>query len=264
MKYLWIAFLFSVAAFGQAQSSAPSQTNSIEQANIDKAQSVLNQAITALGGQAYLNIQEITTQGRTYSLYHGRPTGGGIDFWRFFKYPDKDRIELTKDRDWIEMFIGDKGYEITYRGVQEQKAKDVTAYIRRRKFSLASILREWIHAPGVALFYDGQSLANDTPADKVTVLNAQNQGVTLYFDSNTHLPVKESYSWRDPVDQERDTEDEIYGNYRPIQGIMTPYTVTRYYNGEMAGQIFLNSAAYNQDISDSQFDPSTARPPKKK
>ncbi len=257
MKYLLIALILTAAAFGQAQSSNPAQTSPVAEANIQKAQAILNQGIQALGGQAYLNIQEISEQGRTYTLYHGRPTGGGVDFWRFSKYPDKDRIELTKDRDWVELFTGDKGYEITYRGVQEQKAKDVTDYVRRRKFSLAWVFRKWLHEPGVALFYEGQSLADTSPADQVTVLNAQNQGVTLYFDTTTHLPVKESYSWRDPLDRERDTEEIVYANYRPIQGIMTPYTVTRYYNGDISNQIFLNSVAYNETIPDSQFDPSS-------
>ena len=51
-------------------------------------------------------------------------------------------------------------------------------------------------------------------------------------------------------------EDEVYDNYRVIQGIPTPYTVTRYFNGDMAGQRFMSSVGYNQGINDSQFQPS--------
>ena len=60
---------------------------------------LLNQAIQALGGQAYLGIHDLQEQGRVYSFYHGRPSGNGVFFWRFVEFPDKERIELTPQRD---------------------------------------------------------------------------------------------------------------------------------------------------------------------
>ena len=65
--------------------------------------------------------------------------------------------------------------------------------------------------------------------------------------------MKKTFSWRDPTDQQRNVEDEVYDNYRVVQGIPTPYTVTRYYNGDMSNQRFITSVSYNQGISDSQF-----------
>ena len=66
-------------------------------------------------------------------------------------------------------------------------------------------------------------------------MNAHNEGVTMYVDIDDHLPVKKSFSWRDTTDKERNIEDEVYDNYREVQGVMTPHTVTRFYNGEMSG-----------------------------
>ena len=34
---------------------------------------------------------------------------------------------------------------------------------------------------------------------------------------------------------------------------MTPFSVSRYYNGDMAGQRFLNSISYNRGLSDAMF-----------
>ena len=34
---------------------------------------------------------------------------------------------------------------------------------------------------------------------------------------------------------------------------MTPFSVTRFYNGDMANQRFLNSVSYNQNLNDSLF-----------
>ena len=53
----------------------------------------------ALGGQAYLNVQDSSQEGRTYSFHHGQPNSLGVLYWRFSKFPDKERIEFTKKRD---------------------------------------------------------------------------------------------------------------------------------------------------------------------
>ena len=63
---------------------------------------------------------------------------------------------------------------------------------------------------------------------EVTLLNRQNDAVTVYLDQNTHLPLKTSFTWRDPKDKQKNVEEEIFDNYRLVQGIMTPYSITRY------------------------------------
>ncbi len=94
-------------------------------------------------------------------------------------------------------------------------------------------------------------------------MNSRNEAVTIFIDPSTHLPIKKSFTWRDPVDKERDTDDEAYDNFRPVQGIMTPFSVTRYYNGDMASQRFLNSVSYNQGLSDAMFDANAPYDPHK-
>ena len=59
-----------------------------------------------------------------------------------------DRIELTKQRDVIYVYQGDKGYEITYKGALPQDRKDLAEYLRRRHFSLDWVLRKWLSEPG--------------------------------------------------------------------------------------------------------------------
>jgi len=250
-------------ALAQSEVAPPSQSIPVDQENARKAKAVLNQTIQALGGQAYLNLQDVTQEGRTYSFYHGRPNSLGIVFWRFYRFPDKDRIELTKKRDVIYVYNGDKGYEITYKGTRPQDAKDEVEYMRRSHYALDRVLRKWINEPGVALFYEGETVAEEKTVDQVTVMNAHNEGVTLFLDTSDHLPVKKTFTWRDATDKERNVEDEVYDNYRDVQGIPTPHTITRFYNGDMASQRFLTSVSYNQGISDSQFAAQVGDAPKK-
>jgi hypothetical protein len=234
-----------------------------DQENSRKARTLLDQAIQALGGQAYLNIHDIQQEGRTYSFYHGQPTSNGVLFWRFAEYPDKERIEITKQRDVAYLYVGDKGYELTFKGPHPVEKKDLEDYLRRRRLCLDTILRTWINDPTVALFYEGNALAGNLPAQRVTLINPKNEAVSLFFDIDTHLPIKKSYTWRDPVDKERNVEEEIYDNYRSVQGVMTPYGFTRYFNGDMQTERFANVVRINQGLNEAMFDPNSGYDPNK-
>ena len=274
MRFLLSVLILSLCAVasGVAQDSpnnSTSQSPAAPQENSTKAKALIDQAIQALGGQAYLNAQNMSQQGRTYSFHRGEATNAGVLFWRFGKFPDRERIELTKQRDVAYVYNGDKGFEITFKGTAAIDNKVLDDFLRRRDHSLELVLRNWIKEPGVAFFYDGAAVAANKPAEQVSVMNAKNDSVTLYFDTTTHLPLKKSFTWRDPTDNLRNTEEELYDAYRSTQGIMTPYSITRFYNSEMSNQRFLNTVTYNDALNDSMFDAKTTYdpntlPPRKK
>ncbi|HLK33985.1 MAG TPA: hypothetical protein VKT29_12900 [Terriglobales bacterium] len=251
-------FLLTLGAFTQAAPStqaaspaAPPTAAVPQDENARKAKALIDQMIQALGGQAWLNVHDMREQGRTWSVYHGQPTGTA-QFWLFWKYPDKERVELTKKRDWIIINNGDLGFEITFRGTAPEDPKALQDYLRRRKYSLVWVLRQWLNQPGVALFYEGQVVAAQKQAEQVTIMNAQNEAVTIDVDYTSHLPIKKSFVWRDP-DRYRNEEVEIYDNYKMIQGVATPLSVTRFHNGDMTSQRFISDASYNQNLPDSLF-----------
>src|SRR5262249_9345536 len=121
MKLLAAFLILSSASFACAQSSAPvatvgpgASTQNPADQNVRKAKTVIEQMVAALGGQRYLSLQSMTQEGRTSSFYHGKPTGSITPFWRFVKYPDKERVELLKTREWVFVYNGDAAYETTY------------------------------------------------------------------------------------------------------------------------------------------------------
>jgi hypothetical protein len=246
---------------GSQPSSQTGQSAPEAQDNAVKAKALLDQAIQALGGDAYLKVADMSQQGRTYSFHRGDATSAGVLFWRLVKFPERERIELTKQRDVVYVYNGIRGYEVTFKGTTSLDSKLLGDYLRRRDHSLEIVLRQWMKEPGVALFYEGSAIAADKPADQVSILTAKNDSVTLYLDSTTHLPIKKSYSWRDPSDNLPNKEEEIYDAYRPTQGIMTPYSLTRFYNGEMSNQRFVNTVTYNTNLNDSLFEAKTTYDP---
>ena len=240
---------FTPAGWPTAQFAA----TAIKDPGVKKAKQVLDDMIRALGGEAYLTLRDMKVEGRSYAFYHGRPSGLGVVYWRFWEWPDKDRMELTKQRDVVELYLGDQGYEVTYKGTATQDPKLLADYLRRRDHSLEVVVRKWLSAPGSMILYEGTAIVEQTLADKVTILTASNDSVTLAIDPRTHLPLKKNYSWRDPLDRQFDDEAEVWGNYRIVQGINTPYSTVRMLNSEMSGQRFINNVSYNNGLDPTLF-----------
>lgn len=248
---------------GQAPASPETQPIQTPDASAAKARQLIAQMIQALGGDAYLHFTDVEQEGRTNGFYHGRPTGGTAPFWRFYKFPDKERVELTKERDWIVIHNGERGTETTYHGTRPEDDDAHREYLLRDQYSLENALRVWLNAPGTALFYDGTNFTDNHQVENVTIANAKDQQLTISIDEFTHLPVRKSFTVRDPIYHEKDTYAEIYSEYRLVQGIQTPFVVTRSKNGEMIAQRFLSKVTYNQGLADSFFIPPTSIAKKK-
>ncbi len=282
MNRLFIVLLLSALSGAQtapapaspAPAAAPPAINLNDSDNARKAQALLDQAVDALGGQPYLTYENRSEEGRYYPLYHGRTESTGIPYRYYVEYPDRDRFEVLKTKDihvlpgsidiggvkvknkadLVLIHNGNKGYETTYKGTAAQDKLDLENYLRRRQHSLEWVFRKWLRDPKVALFYDGASIVNGKVTEGVSLLNNQDDSVKVFLDQNSHYPIKISYSWRDPKDKQKNVEDEVYDSYKLVQGIWTPHSITRYFNGETSQQRFVSIASYNQTLPDSMFE----------
>ena len=245
------------------------------------ARALLDQTIEAMGGQPYLTYVNRVEVGRYYPLYHGRTASTGLPYRYYVEYPDKDRFEILRLKDIhiipgeidiggvkstvVDIALihnGDKGYETTYKGTSAQEPEDLQNYLRRRQHSLEWVFRKWIRDPNVALFYDGAAVVDGKVTEGVTLVNSQDDSVSVSLDQNTHYPIKISYSWRDPKDKQKNVEEEIYDHYKLVQGIWTAHSITRYFNGETSQQRFINTASYNLKLPDSMFEAAVTYDPK--
>jgi len=291
MKTLVATLLLTTLAHAQTGTEPPPRANlpaepkSVVNLNNSesarKARALLDQTIQALGGQPYLTFESRSESGRYYPLYHGRTNSTGLPYNYYLKYPDKDRFEVihlksihvlpgtidigsvktTNQFDIVLIHNGDKGYETTYKGTAPQDKIDLESYLRRRQHSPEWVFRKWLNDATVALFYDGLDVVDSKPTEGVTLLNSHDDSVTVWIDQITRYPIKISYSWRDPKDQQKNVEEEIYDSYKPEQGIMTPHSITRFFNGEMSQQRFITTAKYNLDLPDTLFEASVTYDP---
>src|ERR1700691_1148261 len=227
-------------------------------ANQKKARATLDAMVVALGGQRWLTLTSTMQQGRTSGFYLGKPTGMTSEFYELQKFPDQIRIELGKKRDVFEIISGDQAWEVTYKGKREIPKAQVQDLIPRRDHSIQTAMRVWLNDPRTVLIYDGQKLVERHLADQTTLINADNDSITIQTDAETHLPLRRSYQWRDPVYKDKNTDAETYDNYQPVEGLPTPYTLTRYHNDDMTNQRFLTHGGYDVPVTPDMFDPDVA------
>lgn len=240
------------ALCGWAQAPAPQDETA---KNAQQARTMLNAMVQALGGDAWLHMQNREYHGRTAGFYHGKPSGATAEYFEIHAWPDKDRAEFTKHRDVVQIYNGRQGWEIIYSGQKELPKEQVEEYLRRRDHSIETVVKEWLNDPATILIYEGQHLVESHLADQVTLISAKNESVTIQTDVQTHLPLRRSFQWRDPLYKDKDEDAEEYDNYRPVDGFPTPFNITRFKNGDMVNQRFLFKAIYNQQLPADEFSP---------
>lgn len=233
---------------------------------------LIDEMVTALGGEAWLNRQDMEERGQSAAFFQGQPNGFIIQFKLDRQFPGSNRPEALRlgfltDRgmikpgkkiDVVQIWRDNTGYEITYKGKTTLPKEQVEDFYRRRAHSIESVVHDWIKAPGVMILYEGTSMVERRMADKVTILSANNDAVTLELDVNTHLPLSRSFQWRNTTFKDYDHDVEEYDDYHTIQGLPTPFAITRYHNGEMNAQTFITSAQYNTGLAQDLFNPDIA------
>jgi hypothetical protein len=239
-----------------------------------RGRALLDQMIAALGGDQWLNRATLQTEGRGSSFFHGEPNPYVSEFHDLVRFsapgkPQAERVGFLTDKsmifpgkkiDVVQIWKDGHGYEVTYKGQTELPKDQVDDYYRRRAHSVEEIVRTWIHAPGVMVLYEGTDMVERRFSDKLTILTADNDAVTLELDAATHLPLRRTFQWRNPQFKDFDQEQETYDDYHTIQGLPTPLTITRYHNGDITNQRYLTKVTYNLAADPSLFDPAVLVP----
>lgn len=248
-------------------SAAPTEAKGMSEEQLGKK--LLDQMLEAMGGEAWLSRKDMQVSGRTAAFFRGAPNGIVIEYTGWRRFPDAtqggaERIGFLTDRsmilpgkkiDVIQIWKGGNGYEVTYKGRTTLPKDQVADYYRRQDHSIESVIERWIKAPGVMILAEGTTMVERRIADKVTVLSANNDAVTLELDASTHLPLRRTFKWRNETFNDFDEESETYSDYHTVQGIPTPYNITHYRNGDMVNQRFLTKVTYNQGLSADLFNP---------
>ncbi len=218
-----------------------------------KAKALLDQAIQGLGGAAYLNVHDITCSGRISNFGHSGDLNGFGKFIDFAIPPFKDRQENLPKRNIISVFDKDKGWTLDRGGVSEASITDLSTFEEDTKKDIDNLLRHRIHEPGMIFRYGGIDIVDYIEADWVEIVDSDNRTFRIAIARNTHLPIRKVVDTRDANTRQRSEEIEYYSNYHPIDGVQTPFQITRDRNGIKIYQVFFDKIEFNTGLTDSLF-----------
>ena len=254
----WRAFLAIMVLAGAGLATPPAAVAQDSQflmpeQSAAKAKELLQQAVEALGGNAYLNVHDVTCTGRIGSFDHSGELTGFGKFIDFAEPPFKERQENLPKRNIIEIYDGDKGWTLDRGGVSDAPKADLAEFQETVQRDIDNILRHRVHEPDMVFRYAGRDIVDLKPVDWVELVDGGNRTIRIAFSTASHLPIRKSVEARDPALRMTMEEIEYYSNYHPIAGIQTALQITREKNGMKVFQVFFDKCDYNTALSDSLF-----------
>jgi len=268
------ALLLSIAGSAAGQTGAlPGATPSAAE---QRAKKVIDDAVAALGGDKFLNMEDRVEAGRAYSFYREQLAGLSIAkiYTRYITVPEgksgeelgvRERQAFGKNEDSAVVLREDNAWDINWRGAKALTKEQFDRYRDSTLRNILYILRQRRNEPGLIFEARGVDVVDHQPVETVDITDSENRVVTVYFNQDTKLPVKQKFSWRDPQTRERNDEVTTFARYKEVNGIQWPHEITRERNGERIYQIFADSMMFNQDLTDDLFsDTATGKSAKKK
>lgn len=231
----------------------------------EKGKRVVDEALSALGGQAFLNMRNRVESGLIYGFYREQLTATSADtlYTTYLKRPaspDPDFLGMRvrdargKKQDDVILFTGGTGYEITFRGARPLADALIGQFRIATLRNIFYILRQRLGEPGLLFDSRGADFFENRPVEIVDITDANNDTVTVYFDKMTKLPTRQNYYRRDPINRDRIEEVSIFNKYRDVGGgVMWPFNIRRERNGEKIFEMFSETVEINQDLKDSMF-----------
>ena len=232
-----------------------------------RAKRVIDEAIAALGGPAFLNMQDRSESGRVYSFYREKITGLAVAtvYTRYLPVSDphafgvveRDSFAKSNKDDkemYADLFTADGVWDISYRGVRPLPKDRLPRYKESQRRNVFYILRMRLHEPGMIFESRGADVLDNRPVEIVDITDADNDTTTVYFDQTMKVPIRQLFYRRDPTTKDRDEEVTIFSKYRDVGGgVKWPFDIQRMRNGEIIFQIYSESVKINQGLADSLF-----------
>jgi hypothetical protein len=255
VKLVLLAALLALSCATSTQrAAAQSPDTMMPEQSEAKAREILAQLITALGGSAYMEVQERECTGRRANIGHSGELAGYVEFKDYWRYPDKHRVDYSKKGNIIDMFNGDEGWTLDRSGVNEEPATAVADFQNSVQRNIDNLLRLHMNDKNLLLRWGGMDLVDMKEVDWVDFGDpADERSQRLAVERSSHLLVRSVIISIDPTFNQRTKETTIYTNYQRLAGVMTPLQVSRERDGRRTYQVFYSGCQYNSGIPQDFF-----------
>ena len=258
--------------FGERAAARPAQEMLPEQ-GAAKAKQVLQQVITALGGQTYLNVSNTQCDGRIAEFGTAGTLMGFTLFRDLWILPDKNRVEysakgehsilaflvgtddllITHGGALITIYNGKEGWTLDKAGVSNEPEDLIAAFHEQIETGLNNMLRKRINEPGVEATYAGTDLIDLKEAEWIEITDSEHREMRLGIDAHSHLPLRWIVATRNPDTRERTEVVTSYTQYVMMDGVRSPLSIELSRNDHKVSQTFLSNCKYNSDLDPQLF-----------
>ena len=252
MKSVLVLLLLAVAAWAQTAQ--------------ERGRRMIQETLDALGGSKFLETDNVVASGRAYSFYREELSGLTVAtiYTRYLRpsvppipgeiLADERDSFGNQERSGANLFIGGKGFEITFRGARPIPEETNIRYRDTVTHNVFYILRARFNEPGMVFEDRGSDILDSQPVKILDITDSDNRTVTVSLHHLTHLPMRQVYYRRDPKTNERNEEVTIWAKYRDVGGgLMWPYDVQRLRNGDRIFQMYSDSVEINKSLPGSLF-----------
>jgi hypothetical protein len=227
----------------------------------ERGKRVVNEALAALGGKAYLTMEDRVETGRAYSFF--RDELQGLDratiYTRYItpangKPGMRERQNFGKDQSNGYLFNEEGAWEITFRGARLVEPKRAANWKDSTLRNIFYIVRQRLNEPGMDFYSQGSDRYENLPVEIVDITDASGSTVTVTFSSSSKLPVRQVFKRRNPEYKDFDTEETLFAKYRDVGGgVMWPFSIRRFRNGEKIFEMYSDSVQINKNVLDDVF-----------
>jgi hypothetical protein len=206
--------------------------------------------IDALGGQTFLDVDDIHTSGRFFAFTRGELSAADM-FSDYIKFPDMERTEFGGPKfKTITINRGKTGSKVEgKKDPAQQTPGEGEEFLKGFKTSFDYVLRFVIQDRQTTIQNLPTEVINFKRTDVVEMRDATKNLIRFYIDRETHLPLKMQVRRND----DPKIREEQYANWHKFQGVQTPLFVTRFTDGLKTMEIRAETVTYNSGLADNLF-----------
>jgi len=223
----------------------------------DAAPRLFQEAIRAMGGDAFLAVTDMVSEGRYFAFDLQGDSSGLILFRDYTKLPDKSRFELGNRKKELEISVFNLGKNEGWiaegqKEIRVATPEEMKDFRNTANHSLDNIFRFRHKDPQNKIFYLGAGEGAESTLDLVKIIDPENDEVIVYFDRISKLPAKIESRGINKKGVRLRIVDQ-FSQWHIIQGVNTPMRIDGYVNGRRSSQQFIMKITYNNNLQDDFF-----------
>jgi hypothetical protein len=248
--------LVSLPALAQSNAQQPQPAAAAAAPSVEeKAEKILQRAVSAMGGSSYLNVRSSVGRG-LFTPFREGTSGLPTSFIDYIVYPDKERTEFRGGGiKVIQTNTGETGwlYDGASKTLKDMTPAQVADFKLAMRTNVDNLLRGHWRKEGAQIAYAGRREAGLAKRNEVVrVVYPDGLTVEFEFSAQDGLPAKIIYK-RTNKEGEEITEEDRLAQFVSTGGVSSPFIIDHYTSGAQTSRINYQSIEFNPVLADTLF-----------